>query len=727
MQDDTETLRTGYRFDDVVVDRENYRVTKAGEARTLAPRAFDVLVYLVENRGRVVDKRELHDRVWGEVFVTDNALTKAVKEVRQALGDDAASPRYVETVPKRGYRFVADVESLERPRETVEPVPVPPPPANPTYLAVALGAVALLVFGALAGVWLLRGERVESGLASAARRTTQLTTWSGLDLHPAFSPDGNAVAFASDRDGAFDLYVRQLAPGGREVRVTTDGGNMQPSWSPDGKTIAYYSQRRGGIWTVPSLGGVARRVAPFGSRPRWSPDGTTILFQSDGVTDLGPTAFGAMPPSTLWLVPASGGDPRPLTTRDAPPGGHGSPAWSPDGRRVVFVTYGIGSGGLWTVSLDDGRIAPVARFRLFAFDPVWSPDGEHVYFAAASDTKDHAVWRVRVDDPEGRPEMVANTGASLARALAISPDGRRIVYSATTMTNNVWAVPLSPETGESAGEAAPLTSDTSFRKTWPSFSRDGSRIAYAVAMTGSPPDVWVMSADGTGASPVTSHEGSDSFPSWLPDNRRIAFLARRREPDSLMTVDVVSGEERTVYDGPLEIAFPRVSPDGSRVAFHTSAGGGAINVWTLPLDGGEPSQVTRDAELAGWPCWSPDGAWIAFELKRGSETHIAVVPSGGGEVEQLTAEPGQAWTGSWAPDGDRIVFAALRDGVWNLWSVSRSTRRQVQITANTKPNVYLRAPDWSPRGDRVIFEHAEVTGNVWLMELSDRAGRPPDR
>ncbi len=109
MVNSNRTKQPSYGFGDVFLDGENFRVHKAGQLRTLTPRAFDVLRLLIEHRGRVVEKQELFDQIWQGTFVTDNALTRVVKEIRQAIGDDANTPRYIETIPKRGYRFIAEI------------------------------------------------------------------------------------------------------------------------------------------------------------------------------------------------------------------------------------------------------------------------------------------------------------------------------------------------------------------------------------------------------------------------------------------------------------------------------------------------------------------------------------------------------------------------------------------------------------------------------------------
>jgi Tol biopolymer transport system component/DNA-binding winged helix-turn-helix (wHTH) protein len=729
--------RISYRFDDVTVDRENFRVVKGGETRTLTPRAFDLLVFLVEHGGRVVEKQELFDEVWEGAFVTDNALTKAVKEIRQAIGDDASAPRYIETVPKRGYRFVAEVErdrpvadpEVERERPVADrPVAdtrSSTPTRRPSTPLLATASVLLLVaVGVLLGRFAFRDSSAasESIVESPSIRLAQVTTWSGLDMYPTFSPDGKSIAFCSDRSGSFEIYARQLVAGGREVQVTSDGRmNVEPEWSPDGTMLAYHSQLRGGIWVVPAFGGVARRLSEFGSRPRWSPDGSSIAFQSDELTDIGPVAFGAMPPSTIWVMSADGGAPRQITQLGAPSGGHGSPAWSPDGRRLVFATYGGGLDALWTVPRDGGDVTRVTDGEALMFDPIWSPDGTSIYYVATTlPTKNCNVLRVRVSTESGAPVAapvkVADTGRFVSRHLSISPDGKQLIYSAVAMTNDVWALPVSPATGDTTGPSVALTSDTSFRKSSPVFSPDGTKVAYTSKLTGATADIWYVGADGRGPVQVTTGSGMNGFPSWFPDGRRIAYLSWGGGPPEIKVFDLDAGSVRSLFTWSGVLMFPRLSHDGSTLAFQ-SARDGAINIWTVRIPGGEPTQVTFDRELAGWPCWSPDGARLAFEVKRGNDTHIAVVPSAGGEVEQLTSDPGQSWTGSWSPDGDRIAFAGQRDGIWNIWWVSRTAGTKRRLTDYTRPNVYVRSPDWSPKGDRIVYEYSEVTGNIWLLEV----------
>ncbi|MEW6206773.1 MAG: winged helix-turn-helix domain-containing protein [Acidobacteriota bacterium] len=719
---------TSYHFDDVLIDCYNFSIQKNGTPRSLTPRAFDVLLFLVENRGRVVEKQELFDQIWKDAFVTDNALTRAIKEIRQTIGDDADSPRYIETVPRRGYRFICDVKEdadfIRSPAPRVEPVVIPTVASHGNKIRVSratllLSAIALAAIVVISiFVWKLKTGESPTAPASPIR-TAQITTWTGMDIYPTLSPDGSSVAYSSDHAGSFEIYVKPLATGGREIQLTSDGGqNLQPAWSPDGKLIAYHSKTRGGIWVIPALGGAARRLSEFGSRPSWSPDGGAIAFQSGGISDLGTTAF-TMPPSTIWRVSLQGGHPTPVTQVGQPSGGHGSPRFSPDGKRLVFVASDTGLSEMWTVSSGGGDLKRLAPTHKFHFDPLYSPDGEWIYYSASSGSINFGLWRLKISktgEGEGTPIEVTSTGLSLAKHLSISADGKRLAYTLLNQTSDLATIALSADSFKAASEPRMLTSDTSYRKTNAAFSPDGRRIAFNVWRAGVPFNVWVVDTDGKNITQMTTDPVGLSLVDWLPGGDAIAIRTQREGRPVICSINLRDGRERLLTEVTGDIFNPKISPDGKSIAFN-SRRSGTVNVWIAPLEGGEPRQLTFDSEMMGFAHWSPDGRWLAMEMKRGDDSHIAIIPSGGGEAIQLTADRGQSWTGGWSPDGDKIVFAGERGGVWNIYWVSRSTREQRQLTSHTRPNTYVRYPVWSPLGNQIVYEYAETTGNVWVMEM----------
>ena len=167
-----------------------------------------------------------------------------------------------------------------------------------------------------------------------------------------------------------------------------------------------------------------------------------------------------------------------------------------------------------------------------------------------------------------------------------------------------------------------------------------------------------------------------------------------------------------------DIRSPRLSPDSQSIAFHAIDANGAMNVWTQRLDGGPRRRVTDDREAISYPVWSPDGQWLALEVKRGERTQIGVVSSAGGPIELLTAATGQSWPHSWSPDGERILYAAERDAVWNIWEVSRRTRAARQLTHFSSSSGYVRYPAWSPSGSRIVFERETYKATIWTVRLA---------
>jgi eukaryotic-like serine/threonine-protein kinase len=654
---------------------------------------------------RIVGKMLRKDR--DERYQTAKDVLTDLKAVDKQLSTDTSSQANRSALTAERPDLKVAKPASEVPRPSLSPGSL----SKGRLLLSAIGL--LLIAAAFVTFWKLFKTQPESD-KPRLRGIAQVTTWPGLDIHPSLSPDGNAIAYSSDHDGSFEIYVTSLTPGSRETQITSDRQqNFEPAWSPDGQRIAYSSKNRGGIWIVPASGGNARQISQFGSHPSWSPDGTMLAFQSDPITNLGAQAAPSQPPSLIWLVPANGNsEPRKLTQLGQPAGGHGAPAWSPDGKHIAFCVSDFGFHSIWiTPVVGDEPKKALAN----GLDPLYGPQGNSLYYVTAS-----GLWQTQISSdtnlPTGEPLQLSSSFSERIRYFSISADGRRIVYSALLTDSNVWTLPLDSSTGLPNGASRELTRDRSLRNSLPWFSPDGKRIAFntqRINRDRRDGDIWVIDEDGNNKRQITTEGGG--LATWFPNGQQLAFLSSR-DLRRVWIADLQTGQDKPSLDFAEEISYMRLSPNGEQIAYN-SIRNGTTNIWKIPSSGGVPTQLTFDTEFMGYPCWSPDGKLLAFQTKRADDANIVVMSSDGGPVTPLTFEKGQNWPHSFSPDGDRVAFAGFRDGVWNLWWVSSSTKEQKRLTNYSKMNAFVRYPAWSPLGNQIAYEYAETTGNIWRAEI----------
>ncbi len=321
------------RFGTFEVDLQAGELRKSGVKLKLTGQPLQVLTILLERPGEVVTRGELQKRLWPDTFVdVDHNLNTAINKIREVLGDSAESPRFVETLPRRGYRFVAPVEGA-----TVGKVPLEvnggqlkqtSKRAQTLRLAILFGACVFVV-----GTGFFVYKQRQAPAPPKPPTLTRVTFDEGLQIGVTWSPDGRYIAYSSDRGGKFDIWVQQLS-GGDPVQITRGtGNNWQPDWSPDGKYIAYRSEEGdGGLYIVPALGGAGleRKIASFGYHPRWSPDSSRILLQT--------IEFGLS--CQLYVVGLDGSTPRAVQVDLTNRIGTISAAWHPDGRRISVWVWG---------------------------------------------------------------------------------------------------------------------------------------------------------------------------------------------------------------------------------------------------------------------------------------------------------------------------------------------------------------------------------------------------
>lgn len=717
-----EDLPRFYEFGGFRLDVEKRLLLRNSESVPLMPKTFELLLALVRRHGQVVTKDELMAGVWHGSVVEENSLNVHVSALRKIFGEKPNEHRFIVTVPGRGYQFVAEVHEdfaaekvvdtkAGKQERSLSPSRQSKANSNRKWLwpTIALAFFAVTVLA----VWLVR-NRTSTRTSPAISRVVQLTTWSGLDFYPSISADGNAVAFSSDRTGSFEIYFKQLIPGAREVQLTSDGGqNFEPAFSPDGTVVAFYSRKRGGIWTIPTSGGTAKQLTNFGSHPAWSPNGSRIAFQSDPLFDLGFNVSNAFPPSTIWTIALAGGEPRQITHPGNPSGGHGAPSWSPDGKRIAFDSSNTGIAAVWSVSPEGDDLKKLSGELRNAADVIYAPDGRSVYFVT---NRGESIQQINVSasgEPIGEPSKILDASGSRIRQISVSANGKHFVYSALSTSSDMWGNSISSAGTSATDPPAQLTQNKNTRNSWPAFSPDGKRIAYLVYSVGASFELWIMDRDGKNKSQLTT-EGAN--PSWFPDGKRIGFACPAGNRSAFCSLTIEGRKQEKLFDFADYTHVARLSPDGKQVAFNLTRGE-TTNIWVASIEGRASRQLTFDRELAGFPAWSPDGKWIAFEIKRGDDNHVCIIPSGGGELIQLTNDKGQSWAYAWSPDGDKVIYAGERDGIWNVYWVSLSSRQQKQLTNFTQMNTYVRYPAWSPVGDQIAYEYAKTTGNIWMVDL----------
>ncbi len=730
------------RFGPFEVDLHTHELWKFGTRLKLVGQPFEILVVLLSKPGELVTREELRTRLWpGDTFVDFNhGLNAAVNKLREALSDSAENPRYVETLPRRGYRFIATVEWVaaklvvpEAPSPKLEtPVPVETPsaprtefpfsaampsnagtPRRSAFLQYLLGAGVLFTLFLAAALLFRTSSSYGAGSPSRSmvEHTRPLLAISDTAT-PAFSPDGNSVAFFREHSQPGESGIYVTAVGSEQlVQLTSNDDDRYPVWSPDGRWIAFSraSHQTYSIHLVAADGGGEEKrkaeqnvtaasaafkltssttaeqelptggVVPSHGELDWSPDGKFIAFAGQ---------------SGIYLLSVEDSTVRRITT--APPMVEDwGPSFSPDGQKVMFVrNREIGSPDeVWTAPVSGGE-----GVRLFSergrigSAPQWSYDGRSVIFS--SNRNGHpALWRVSLDAPDSAVEI--REAGSPAWDPAVSRRGYRLVYERLLRSVSIWQMNLSGTDDKRPYLTVSSTSDTD-QGPGPQFSPDGKRLAYMSDRSGTM-EIWISNSDGSSGFQLSAVGGAGT-PRWSPDSLSVAFDATTPNGSKIVTMNLHGGAPLILTPDAFHSVCPSWSHDGKWVYF-ASPRSGEWQVWKVPAGGGSPVQVTQHGGHAALE--SPDGKYVYYAKTQMAEPEIWRVPVNGGPEAPLPLVHPGTWA-SWQIVEDGILFVGPSLGHQAALSFYDFARQRT-----TTVTVLNRVPFWlgaTPDGHTVAFD-----------------------
>lgn len=604
------------------------------------------------------------------------------------------------------------------------------------YASILTALAALLVLTA-AGLWKLTHSDTSTGTATL----TRLTWNSGLTENPVLSPDGKLLAYASDRygEGNLDIWMQQLS-GGEPVRLTNNpADDYTPSFSPDGSKIAFRSDRdNGGIYVISALGGQERLIARSGHNPRFSPDGTRIAYWVGE-----PANFSSS--GKVYIVSAAGGKPI-----ECQPGFADAryPIWTPDGKYLLFQGLDLPSGksDWWVVLVGQNgsfqQAIKTGAFEIFQREGLsvnMGPGGfmaDRILFSANAGSTS-SIYQIHISTKnwkaEEKPQRLT-FGTGLEAEPFPGPGGQLVFFS-MAVSYNIWFLPIN-SLGQPGTDIQPLSQGRIYDAT-PSCSRDGRKVVFASGISGNR-DVWLKDFQTGRETPLTAAPGNAISPIISADGVKVAYSLSNVPTQPIYIINLSLPPDSRMAEKVCDNCGKPVgwSPDGDQILY-VHGQPKSIGLFNVALS--QKIQLLRHARYdLDQAQFSPDGAWISVVAYTGPDyTMVYVLPFRDGaaatEDQWIPITSGESWDDRprWSPDGTLMYYYSKRDGYGCIWkqALDRNTKRPIGAPSAVHHfhssrlslmHMQLNGIGISVALDKLIFNLVEITGNVWMMQGSQR-------
>lgn len=517
----------------------------------------------------------------------------------------------------------------------------------------------------------------------------------GFQSYPAFSPDGNQVAFTRYEDEDEAIYTA-LIGGDTPLRLTTTSGVCCPTWFPDGRRIAFmrFSENGLSINVISALGGAEKTLytSQFAEQARFpgrmcdhmdlSPDGKWLAF--GGVIDVGKYP--------IFLLSLDDLKVKSLTLPETPDYDC-EPAFSPDGRSIAFErgsSAGLGR-DLFVIPVTGGEPRRLTFENAWGGVPAWTHDGTEIIFPSSRGGLLN-LWRI--SENGGSPRPVAGIGP-VAFSPSIPRRGDLLAYVHPNTNSSIWQIRLGDET-HSVGPATRLI--TSRGQNWqPSYSPDGKKVVFQSDRLGYS-DIWQCDSDGTNCVQLTSLHGTAGTARWSPDGHHVVFEVQLQHFYEIYVIDLPDGRPRLLPTFPKsDNGAPNWSRDGKWIYFYSTDEKGLFQLWKVPFEGGVPVRVTKNGGI--YAIESEDGRFVYYTKYLSG---IWKMPVNGGE-EEIVLDQAVGWPG-WALSRRGIYFEPRADEKGRIQFFDFATHKRIPIADLDKQNPGLAL---SPDGRSILYSRRD--------------------
>ncbi|MBX7169447.1 MAG: serine/threonine-protein kinase [Pyrinomonadaceae bacterium] len=559
-------------------------------------------------------------------------------------------------------------------------------------------------------IWIFfRNNAIPKGIDWSKGENIQLTRQNGIEYFPSIAPDGKSFVYASDAKGNFDIYSQRI--GGQNPKNLTEhstSDDTQPAFSRDGNWIAFRSERSPtGIYVMESTGENLKRVGD-GEHPSWSPDGKEIVVSNSGM-DAPNIQTGR--DNQIFIINLETGSTRSILKKNAY-----FPTWSPNGKRIAFWFYPDATGrrDIATISADGIEEPKIltTNFGLSNWNAVWSPDGKFLYFVSDKNGNWN-FWRIPIDENSGqaldKPEPV--TAPSIySRHLGFSADGKKMIYVQSERQSNIQGVEFDEKNERIVGTAKWIT--TGDREiTRAVLSPDGNKFLMRQVRR-TQDDLVEVNRDGTNWKDITDDVSYDRYARWSPDGSQIAFASDRcgvyeiwmADSDRLNLRQITFGN-----DDPQGTSVPVFSPDGKRLSYHRNAQTYILDL-TKPFQEQTPFKLPptdTGGTFAAWD-WSPDGDKLVGRFR--FESLLGYYSFSAKKYVRITKSAESV--PSWLPDSRRFIYSFE-----NKVLIADIETKRVKELFTIQEGV-PRSPFVTPDGKFLYYDVLTNKSDIWLIDVS---------